>query len=91
MGFDTDDSVPQLQAADVIAWSARRNKIDKLAEEFAPLLDVLKERIDLPAEGRPTFHTHISLSIDDIKMWAVRINNWLTMTGEVPSFDDFLR
>jgi hypothetical protein len=42
MGFDTDDRVPALQAADVLAWSARRRQVDgTLAGEFAPLQDAL--------------------------------------------------
>jgi hypothetical protein len=90
MAFDTDDRVPQLQAADVIAWSARRDKAHKLTDEFAPLQDVLRERIQTH-DGRDTFHKHVPLSREDVNMWALRINNWLALTGEVPTFDDFLR
>jgi hypothetical protein len=90
MAFDTDDNVPQLQAADVIAWSARRNAVNKLSNEFEPLRDVLQEKIQT-SDGRDTFHKHLPLSREAIEMWALRINNWLALTGEVPTFDDFLR
>ena len=90
MAFDTDNNVPQLQAADVIAWSARRNAVNKLPNEFEPLRDVLQEKIKT-SDGRDTFHKHLPLSREAVEMWALRINNWLALTGEVPAFDDFLR
>jgi Protein of unknown function (DUF3800) len=37
LAFDTDDRVSPLQAADAIAWSARRQQLGTLVEEFEPL------------------------------------------------------
>lgn len=83
MAFDTDDRVSALQAADMIAWSARRREIDgQLKDEFEPLAAVLAQ------EGR---HQHISIPLKGIEAWAKPIINWIFQTGEVPSFEDFLR
>ena len=83
MAFDTDDRVSALQAADVIAWSARRREIDgQLKDEFGPLTAVLAQ------EGR---HAHISIPLEGIEEWAKPIMNWIFRTGKVPSFKDFLR
>jgi hypothetical protein len=77
MGFDTDDRVPALQAADVIAWSARRREAGKLTEEFEPLNEVLATK------KHP--HVHIHLTPQAIAMLARPIYNWIAKYGEMPS------
>lgn len=93
MGFDTDDRVSALQAADVIAWSARKRQITgPLAEEFAPLNDVLDEHPPKSVVGKwRGTHAHVNLPAEGIEMWAKPIRNWLLATGKVPTLDDFLR
>jgi uncharacterized protein DUF3800 len=79
IGFDSDDRVPALQVADVIAWSARRREIDKdktLRDEFEPLLEVL-------SENKP-FHLHTPVDLDGIEAFARPIIKWITTTGTPP-------
>jgi hypothetical protein len=48
LAFDSDDNVSALQAADLIAWSARRKfSGDGLTAEFSPLNEALRERFAL--------------------------------------------
>lgn len=82
LGFDSDENVAALQAADVIAWAARRRELGKLCDEFAPLRGVL-------SKNKPS-HAHISIPADGIRMWSDPINNWIMRKGTIPSFGDFL-
>jgi len=90
MGYDIDDRIAALQAADVVAWSARRRDIGRLTEEFATLEAVLSESVvKHPAWRGP--HVHIRIPKDGIEMWARPIRNWIYATGRIPSFEDFVR
>lgn len=61
--FDSDDNVTALQAADVIAWTARRKHSGSgLTGEFLPLEEILKERFDV---GGKALRTHAHIWIDD--------------------------
>ncbi len=82
--FQSDDTVPALQAADVIAWSARRRDAGELTEEYEPLHEVLEI-----SKRRP--HMHIPLPTEAILMLAEPIYAWIFKHGSVPSFSDFLR
>lgn len=91
MAFDTDDRVSALQAADVIAWSARRREIDgQLKDEFEPLAAVLAQERPVSSK-RCGPHAHISIPLEGIEAWAKPIINWICRTGKIPSFVDFLR
>lgn len=90
MGFDTDDRVPALQAADVIAWSARRKALNQLNDEFAPLAIVLDE--NPPISSRWTgVHSHIPIPREGVEKWAEPIRDWLANKGSPPSFEDLIR
>jgi len=91
MAFDIDDCVAPLQASDVIAWSARRQHLGKLTEEFQPLENVL-----LPQQAAETFgkvppHASIHVSAEAIKEFAISVNTWITEHGALPSLVDVLR
>ena len=84
IAFDRDDDIPPLQAADAIAWSARRREVDgKLDGEFEPLNALLQEGM------RPS-HVHKHLGQEAIDMLAVPMNNWITKHGSLPSLKEFL-
>ena len=66
LNIETDDNVPGLQAADVIAGSARLNENKRLVEEFAPLKQLIDSqshiRIRLGKEAvAQAISTHIPL------------------------------
>jgi hypothetical protein len=82
LGFDVDDRVQALQAADVIAWSGRRMEVGTLTEEFEPLNAVL-------AVQRPP-HLHLPLPVSAIKMLANPIKNWIAKRGSIPSLQDII-
>ena len=64
LAFDSDDNVSALQAADLIAWSARRELSgDGLLNEFAPLKEVLRARFW--ASGARAVRSHIYGQIKD--------------------------
>ena len=75
MAFDTDDRVSALQAADVIAWSARRRANGMLEEEFSPLNEALSE----------PYHSHTTITKNEIKFISKPILNWVYSKGEMPS------
>lgn len=80
MAFDSDDRVPALQAADMIAWAARKRAIDgDLPPQFIPINELFKD-----------FHSEIRLDSTAISMMATPINNWLSM-GVMPSLSDMIR
>ena len=84
MAFDTDDRVSALQAADVVAWSARRRSVyGRIEGAFAPLEEVLSET----QEKR---HKHIDIPVEGIKSFAKPIVNWINLKGEMPSLRDIL-
>jgi hypothetical protein len=59
LAFDSDDNVSALQAADLIAWSARRSLSgDGLLNEFSPLKEVLRERFLASGIRAPGSHLH---------------------------------
>ena len=91
LGFDTNDRVVALQAADLIAWSARRREVyGDLKDEFAPLKEVLLK--DLPGNGIHTAsHQHVLIPGDGVEMFAAPIREWIYRKGDVPKLDDFLR
>jgi hypothetical protein len=83
--FDQDDKHPGLQAADVIAWSARRREVyGNLADEYAPLGGVLQ-----PAPHKPP-HGHVPVPKEGIEMWARPIKNWLRLNGRAPDLREFV-
>jgi hypothetical protein len=82
MGFDTDERVSALQAADMVAWSGRRKALNALCDEFEPLNDLVDP------EQR---HAAIPIPKEGIQMFAIPINNWLTACGRLPSFSEFFR
>lgn len=85
IAFDQDNNIPGLQAADVVAWSARRREVyGQLTDEFAPLEEVLL------ADHKPP-HAHVPIPRDGIAMWAKPITNWLTAKGRVPTLSEFIR
>jgi hypothetical protein len=85
IAFDRDDNHPALQAADVIAWAARRREVyGALTDEYAPLGDVL-----LPAPHKPP-HGHVPVPKEGIEMWASRIRNWLQYKGRLPDLNEFV-
>jgi hypothetical protein len=84
LGFDIDDNVPALQAADLIAWSARRRELGKLEGVFQPLHEVLNDK------KAPT-HGHVPVSSNGMDMLAIPINNWITKRGLIPSLKDIIR
>jgi hypothetical protein len=64
MGFDIDDRVSALQAADVISWCARRRQLDgELPNEFAALDEVPRttQRENHPLTGWGFISTSIFL------------------------------
>ena len=91
MAFDTDDNVSALQAADVVAWSARRREIGNgLTGEFEPLNAVLSPN---PDENNGWIGTHENrlMSSEDISRIAKPIHDWLHTYGKLPSIPDMLR
>ena len=84
IAFDTDDRFPALQAADVIAWAARRKQIHgSLSEEFEPLNEVLSQK-------KPS-HVNIPIHPRGIKMLADPINLWIARRGSIPTLADVIR
>ena len=82
---DSDDRVPALQAADVIAWASRKLEIEgSLPEGFEPLMEVLRE------EGQHPLHVTIPINLDGIKTLAKPISNWIAKYGELPTLADIL-
>jgi hypothetical protein len=81
--FNTDDRVPALQAADVIAWASRRRDMGKLNAEFEPLNQVLDDR-------RAPTHGHVPLPSGGIEMLAKPVNNWISRRGTVPQLKDVI-
>jgi hypothetical protein len=80
MAFEKDDRVPALQAADAIAWSARKRAIDgNLPAQFAPLEQLFVD-----------FHAEIKLDSSAIRMMATPINNWLSL-GVMPTLSQMIR
>jgi len=74
LGFGDDRYVPALQAADVVAWSARRQELRTLVDEFEPLNDVLHF---LPVRPGHAPHSPLSISKNAIKSIAPPIQKWL--------------
>jgi hypothetical protein len=87
--FDTDDKVPALQAADMIAWSARRRQLARLTEEFSPLEGIFVDQNDLDGPSWRSHFDHV-ISEDAIKDIAYPIMNWLAL-GIMPSLGDIVR
>jgi len=81
LNFETDDNVPALQAADVIAGSARLNESKRLVEEFAPL----KQLIDSQS------HIRIRLGKEAVARLSAPIYHWIVKHGTPPSFRDIIR
>ena len=77
LGFDIDDRVPAVQAADVIAWASRRKQLGMLTNEFERLGAVLDDKT------APT-HGHVSLPVLGIEMLANPINLWILRKGSIP-------
>lgn len=91
MAFDNDEHVLPLQAADVIAWSARRRETQgPLENEFEPLNAVLDEHAQ-SSTGRNSPHTHIRVPLEAIADWARPIDNWIRLHGELPRLQDIVR
>lgn len=64
LAFDSDDNVSALQAADLVAWAARRKLSgDDLVNEFVPLKEVLRERF--LESGARALHSHFYGEIKD--------------------------
>jgi hypothetical protein len=90
LAFDTDDRVPALQAADLIAWAARRQQLNNLGSEFLPLEAVLREN-QMDAIGKNAPHRTVAIPLDGIEMFAKPINNWITKHGTIPALTDIVR
>jgi len=84
IAFDSDDNVPALQAADLIAWSARQRDLDRLSGDLAPLHDALQDK-------KGPSHAHIQIPAQGIRMFAEPINHWITTKGFMPTLRDFIR
>ena len=44
LGFDCDDAISALQAADVVSWSVRRNLASELKSGFEPLAELFDSK-----------------------------------------------
>jgi hypothetical protein len=85
LAFDSDDRVPALQAADVIAWTSRQRELRAtkvLPEGFEPLSEVI---------GDDDRHAHIPLPTSALKMLSEPINKWISKNGGMPSLMDVIR
>ena len=80
MTFDTDDRVSALQAADVVAWSARRRANGILEGDYSPLNEVLS----VPS------HSHIPITENGIKYLSKPIMNWIYLKGKMPSLGEIV-
>ena len=84
VAFDTDDRVSALQAADMIAWAARRRAVrGPLTGEFAPLEELLSETQEVK-------HKHIDIPVEGIKQYTKPIINWLRLKGKMPLLRDII-
>lgn len=81
LDFNTDTDVPALQAADMIAWVARRNEIGKLHGEYAPLRQLIESRS----------HIHKTLPVVGIAMLAAPLYGWLVRHEKMPSWTDIIK
>jgi hypothetical protein len=88
--FAPDDDIPALQAADIIAWTARKIKVGGLREGFEPLREVLAAERSSRASKNWMAHAHIDLPKSALEMFAKPINNWLSL-GALPSLRQILR
>ena len=86
--FDTDDRIPALQAADVIAWAERRKEVDGLKGEFEPLdkiITTVKHSLDtndFTSVSQMAMHAHIPLPKGGVEMFAKPItigSRWLVV------------
>ena len=84
IAFDTDARISALQAADVVAWSARRRSVNgQLEREFAPLGKVLDES---PSGS----HCHVSIPLEGIERFSKPIMNWIYLKGKMPSLGEII-
>lgn len=85
LGFDADDDVPALQAADVIAGAARRRQMcdGLLPKGFEPLEEVLRYKNITP-------HLHIPLPLSGMTRLAEMIHRWISADGSMPSLSDII-
>ena len=82
---DSDDRVPPLQAADVIAWASRKTELEgALPQGFEPLAGVLRESGGFP------LHVTIPIDVSGVKMMADPINKWTVKYGKLPTLADIL-
>jgi len=86
LAFDTDDRVPALQGADVIAFASRKRELldGALPEGFEPLHEVLSEQNITP-------HAHIPMPRDGLKMLADPIHEWILRRGSIPLLGEIVR
>ena len=85
LAFGSDDLIPALQAADVIAWAARNKQLlGALPEGFEPLEDAIRD------DDIDTRHLHLPISKDGIQMFSAPVNKWISRRGEVPSLDQIV-
>lgn len=85
LAFDSDDRVPALQAADIIAWASRKRQLDgALCKELGPLNELLRSDVKRP-------HGHLPLPFGAIKMLAGPIRNWISENGKLPILEDIIR
>jgi hypothetical protein len=88
MVFNRDDEVPALQAADIIAWCARRRELGHpLDEEYSPLQRLLATEAE---DGLNSVHAHTSITLENIRVLAMPIYNWLYRHGSLPGISDML-
>ena len=53
IGFDSDDNLSALQAADMVSWAVRRRSASELRSGFEPLADLFDERhIEVPYQDK---------------------------------------
>jgi hypothetical protein len=82
--FDTDSHVPALQAADAVAWVARRVlDYGTLDKEFAPLADIISPHVERPG-STSIGHLSYVVSSEVIGLLAAQIDGWLSSNGDLP-------
>jgi hypothetical protein len=85
MTFDNDDNNNALQAADVIAWVARRRRDAALTlgGEFTPLQKLFDHQIDInKIRVRP--HIEIIMPREGIEKFAKGMTAWIVKYGRMP-------
>ena len=83
MAFGSDSTNSALQAADVIAWSARRSHESNLTGDFEPLKKLFDPQVSPTAKlTRP--HFGMVIAKQGIEKFARGMDRWITERGSMP-------